>query len=167
MSIVASASTCMLHPPSRFAWLMGLYAENYCRLARLIDLDRLLRGERSAHVSSVGDGLDVYWQLLARHRYTLELRMSYTFADPLTGQPDPNAHIRIYTDARQAEVTHCYVGRRWQDLLGNHPPASTLFAHRLRMNTFLSKWLEHLQHHGHGQLVELTDLRPLAAPIDG
>src|SRR3546814_1523206 len=81
----------------------------------------------------------------------LELRISYAFADPATGLPEPSAYVRVYLDACQAEVTHCYVGQRWQDVLGTHPPARTVFAHRLQMNTFLSKWLEHLRGAGHGR----------------
>lgn len=167
MSMVSSARVSIHRPPSRFAWLMGLYAENYRRLCRLIEIERLIQGEQSAHVSSVGDGLDLHVEVLARHRYMLELRMSYAFTDPLTGQPEPNAHVRVYTDARQAEVTHCYVGRQWQDLLGAHPPARALFAHRLCMNTFLSKWLEHLQHGGHGRRERIAELHPVPALATG
>ena len=70
--------------------------------------------------------------------------------DPLTGEPDPSAYVRLYRDARQVETTHCYVGRRWQDVMGMYPPADELVSHRLRMNTFLGKWLEYLAERGHG-----------------
>ena len=56
----------------------------------------------------------------------------------------------LYTDARQLETTHCYVGRRWQDVVGLYPPPAELVGHRLRMNTFLGKWLEYLAERGHG-----------------
>src|SRR5690606_5556817 len=38
----------------------------------------------------------------------------------------------------------------WQDVLGMHPPAAVLLDHRLRMNTFLGKWLHYLGERGHG-----------------
>jgi uncharacterized protein YqiB (DUF1249 family) len=79
--------------------------------------------------------------------------------DPLTGEPDPSAYVRLYGDARQAEATHCYVGRRWQDVLGMNPPAAALIDHRLRMNTFLGKWLHYLGERGHG----VATLAPLDA----
>lgn len=132
---------------SRFAWLMGLYAENYLAIRRVIDIAGIPQGRT---ISSVGDGLDLHIDVLTRHRYMLELRLSYGFSDPLTGNPDPSAYVRVYADARQAEVTHCYVGQRWQDVLGMHPSTRTVFAHRLRMNTFLSKWLAYLALAGHG-----------------
>ena len=53
-------------------------------------------------------------------------------------------------DARQAEATHCYVCRRWQDVIGMYPPAAEVLDHRMRMNTFLGKWLQYLAESGHG-----------------
>ena len=42
---------------SRFGWLMGLYAENHGRLVRLFAPGALAPGR---YVSSIGDGLDVF-----------------------------------------------------------------------------------------------------------
>lgn len=133
---------------SQFGWLMGLYAENYVHLNRLFAPADLLEG---SYVSSVGDGLDLRLEVIERHRYTVELRLTYAFCDPLTGEPDPSAFVRLYRDARQAETTHCYVGRRWQDVIGLYPPPRELISHRMRMNTFLGKWLEYLAEQGHGR----------------
>lgn len=132
---------------SRLGWLMGLYAENYRHLIRLFAPDHLAAGR---YVSSIGDGLDLYLDVIECHRYTVELRMTYDIRDPQTGEPDPSAYVRLYSDARQVETTHCYVGRRWQDVMGMYPPTDELVSHRLRMNTFLGKWLEYLAERGHG-----------------
>jgi len=132
---------------SRFSWLMALYAENFAKLTRLYEPADLTAG---AYCSSIGDGLDVRLDVLEQHRFTTELRLTYLVRDPRTGQPDPSAFIRLYRDTRQAEATHCYVGRRWQDAIGMYPPAETLINHRLRMNTFLGKWLDYLAEGGHG-----------------
>lgn len=142
---------------SRFGYLMGLYAENYQRLERVFGIESL-RGDSLA--SSVDDGLDVRLELIERHPYTLELRLTYELLDPLTGEPDPSAYLRVYRDARMAEVTHCYVGRRWQDVLGLDAPARTVVGHRLRMNVFLSKWLEYLADQGHSCFT-LREAEPL------
>ncbi|HET6396544.1 MAG TPA: DUF1249 domain-containing protein [Pseudoxanthomonas sp.] len=142
---------------SRFGWLMALYAENHARLTRLFAPAGLRAGR---YVSSVGDGLDLRLDVLERHRYTLELRLTYDLRDPLTGEPDPSAFVRLYNDARQVETTHCYVGRRWQDAIGLYPPPAELIGHRLRMNTFLGKWLEYLAERGHG----VATLAPATAP---
>lgn len=132
---------------SRFGWLMALYAENHDLLQRLFEPADLGPG---SYVSSIGDGLDVRLDVLECHPYTSELRLSYGLCDPVTGQPDPSAYVRLYSDARQAEATHCYVGRRWQDVLGMYPPPRRLVNHRLQMNTFLGKWLHYLAERGHG-----------------
>ena len=132
---------------SRFGWLMALYAENHDLLQRLFEPADL---EPGSHVSRIGDGLDVRLDVLERHAYTSELRLSYGLSDPVTGQPDPSAYLRLYRDARPVEATHCYVGRRWQDVIGMYPPAKRVVGHRLRMNTFLGKWLHYLAERGHG-----------------
>mgnify|MGYP000876751819 FL=1 len=132
---------------SRFGWLMALYAENHDLLQRLFEPADLGPG---SYVSSIGDGLDVRLDVLECHPYTSKLRLSYGLCDPVTGQPDPSAYVRLYSDARQAEATHCYVGRRWQDVLGMYPPPRRLVNHRLQMNTFLGKWLHYLAERGHG-----------------
>ncbi|KAF1709763.1 hypothetical protein CSC70_08680 [Pseudoxanthomonas kalamensis DSM 18571] len=139
---------------SRFGWLMALYAENCARLNRLFAPGRLATGR---YVSSTGDGLDVYLDVIETHRYTVELRLTYGLHDPVTGEPDPSAFIRLYRDAGQAEATHCYVGRRWQDVIGLYPPPDEVIGHRMRMNTFLGKWLEYLAEQGHG----VATLHPL------
>ncbi|WP_411832017.1 DUF1249 domain-containing protein [Pseudoxanthomonas mexicana] len=141
---------------SRFGWLMALYAENHSRLSRLFAPERLAEG---TYVSSIGDGLDVRVDVIETHRYTVELRITYDLRDPLTGEPDPSAFIRYYRDAHQAEATHCYVGRRWQDVIGLYPPPAEVVGHRMRMNTFLGKWLEYLAEQGHG----VATLRPACA----
>ena len=132
---------------SRPRGLLGLFAENHRHLGGLFAPGELSVG---SYVSSIGDGLDVRLDVLECHAYTVELRLTYDISDPLTGQPDPSAYVRLYLDARQAETTHCYVGRRWQDVMGMYPPPAQLISHRMRMNTFLGKWLEYLAERGHG-----------------
>ena len=135
---------------SRLGWLMALYAENHARLVRLFEPGDLAPG---IYISSVGDGLDLRLDVIERHAYTSELRLAYVaLPDPVTGEPDPSAYLRFYRDARQVEATHCNVGRRWQDAIGLFPPPAALIGHRMRMNTFLGKWLQYLAERGHGVL---------------
>ena len=144
-SIVARSA----HIPriSRFGWLMALYTENHGRFARLFAPATLAPG---GYCSRTGDGLDLQLDVIEQHRYTTELRLTYAMQDPLTGQPDPSAYLRLYHDTRQLEATHFHAGRRWQDVIGMYPPPATVVGHRLRMNTFLGKWLEYLGERGHG-----------------
>ena len=145
--MLATRATATVPRFSRFAWLMGLYAENHQRLQRVFAPADLVPGE---YVSSVGDGLDLHLSVIARHAYTVELKLTYGLRDPLTGEADPSAFVRMYNDAHQVEATHCYVGRRWQDVLGLRPAHAKLLNHRLRMNAFLNKWLAYIAEQGHG-----------------
>lgn len=140
---------------SRLGWLMGLYAENHARLQRLFAPLDLACG---SYRSQAGDGPALRVEILQKHPYTVELGLSYSLIDPDTGLPDPSAKLRLYRDARQVEATHCYAGRRWQDVIGLHAPPQRVLDHRLRMNTFLGKWLQYLAEQGHG----VATLRPLA-----
>ena len=134
--------------PGRFAYLMGLYAENYHRLARLFAPQEL---EAGAYVSSVDDGLDVRLDVIERHPYTLELHLSYCMLDHDTGAPAPSAWLRMYRDAHVAEATHCQPGKHLQRVLGPMPGAKTVFDQRMRMATFLNRWLEYLAEQGHSR----------------
>lgn len=132
--------------PGRFAFLMGLYAENYHRLTRLFAPEKLGVG---LYMSSVDDGLDVRLELLERHRYMLELRLTYCMLDADTGEFAPSAYLRMYQDAHVAEAIHCVPGKRLWQVLGPFPSARTVFQHRTRMNSFLTRWLEYLGEQGH------------------
>lgn len=142
---------------SRLGWLMALYSENHLRLQRLFEPQDLARG---TYQSQAGEGPALYLAVVERHPYTLELGMSYGLTDPLTGLPDPSASLRLYRDTRQLEATHCYAGRRWQDVIGMDATPRRILDHRLRMNTFLGKWLQYLAEQGHG----VATLRRIAKP---
>ncbi len=131
---------------NRFTWLMDLYSDNFLRLQNLIDFHKLDSG---IFLSEGQDGLLLRLEVLERHNYTIEIKLSYTLRDDQTGAMDPSANIRIYLDSRQAEASHCYVGRRWQDVLGIRPSPAQMVSHRLRMNGFLNKWLSYLKQQEH------------------
>ena len=146
--------------PGRFAWLMGLYAENYHRLARLFAPQDLTPG---SYFSSVDDGLDVRLDIVERHAYTIELHLSYCMLDQDTGAPAPSAWLRMYRDAHVAEATHCQPGKHLRRALGPLPPAKTVFEQRMRMATFLNRWLEYLAEQGHSRGT-LVGVGPAATP---
>jgi len=144
MAMVADKRNAVL--PARFAYLMGLYAENYHRLTRLFAPQTLDLG---GYRSSVDDGLDLYLEVVERHPYTMELHLTYGIADRDTGGPSPSAWLRVYRDAHVAEATHCHPGKRLWHALGPFPPAKSVFEHRMRMASFLNRWLEYLAEQGH------------------
>ena len=127
MSAVLEKPSAVL--PSRFAYLMGLYAENYHRLVRVFAPQSLAIG---SYVSSVDDGLDVQLDLLERHAYTLELKLSYRMRNADDTAP-ASAWLRMYSDAHVAEVSHYHAGKHMWHALGPYPPTQTLLAPRMRM----------------------------------
>jgi len=151
MSLVIERPSTQL--PGRFAYLMGLYAENYHRLARLFAPQELGCG---SYLSSVDDHLDVRLDVVERHRYTLELHLTYLMPDRATGLPAPSAWLRMYCDAHMAEATHCHPGKRLLRQLGPFPPARTVFQRRMRMASFLNRWLEYLAEQGHSRGTLMT-----------
>jgi uncharacterized protein YqiB (DUF1249 family) len=136
----------------RYVHLMALYADNYWRLTRVLGPDRLAPGE---YRSSVGDGLDLVLRMEERHPYTLEFTLSYALPDPESGAPDPSASLRLYRDARLAEVLACHGARRIEDAIGRCAGPEAVVSHRLRMNAFLGKWLEYLEDRGHSRFTLL------------
>lgn len=132
--------------PNRFGYLMGLYAENYRRLVRLFAAHRLGEG---CYASDVDDGLAVHLEVLERQPYTVDICLSYLALDQDTGAPAPSAQLRIYLDACVAEAMHCEPGRALWQVLGPLPATKSVLEHRLRMATFLGKWLEYLAEQGH------------------
>lgn len=142
---------------NKFTWLMDLYTDNFLRLQALLDFEALQSG---VFISEGRDGLLLRLEVLERHNYTIELKLSYTLRDDRTGAMDPSANVRIYLDSRQAETSHCYVGRRWQDVLGIRPSPAQMVSHRLRMNGFLNKWLLYLKQQEHGRGSWQPDLTP-------
>ena len=132
--------------PSRFAWLMGMHGENYHRLVRLFAPQRLAAGY---YFSSVDDHLDVRLQVIEHHAYTIDIELTYCIRDSETGGLVPSARIRMYRDARVAEVLHYHADHRLERALGELPPARTVFERRVRKSSFLNRWLEYLAEQGH------------------
>jgi uncharacterized protein len=133
---------------ARYARLTALYADNYWRLTRVLGPDRLAVG---GYRSSVGDGIDLLLQMDERKPYTLQFTLSYALPDAQSGRPDPSASVRLYRDARVAEVLACHGARRIEDAIGRSAAPEAVVSHRLRMNAFLGKWLEYLEERGHSR----------------
>ncbi len=88
-------------------------------------------------------------QILERHRYTSFMRLTYDFSENCETRFAPDAHIRLYHDARMAEVTafDC-VQACSRD---THPayPARQMMHRAFRKNRALERWLDYLLKQGH------------------
>ncbi|NJM13167.1 MAG: DUF1249 domain-containing protein [Synechococcaceae cyanobacterium SM1_2_3] len=135
--------------PGAFAALMDLYERNYINLRRLLPT---MPAAQTAAISQVPGGLDLHLRIIERCRYTSELILTYQFDQGDGGiASEPNLCIRVYHDARLAEVLAAYPRRH----PSFHAPAngrltsSAALLTRWQMNRFLFKWLSYCLRQGH------------------
>ena len=135
-----------LHPPTQV--LARRLPELHTSVFRALNLlmpDGL--GRSDCLVSSIDGGPDLYMQVIERHDYTTFLRLTYIIGD--SQQHDPNAHIRVYHDARMAEATAFSPEQGIQRLAGPELPMHGLVVRNWRLNKALLKWLDYLLDQGH------------------
>ncbi len=127
-----------------FAGLMDLYERNYMLVRRL---SPMLPAAPCHTISKVEGGLDLHLSVLERHRYTTDLRLTYEFSRGCQNRQEPNLSIRVYHDARVAEVLAAHLRHRppFHFPSEGHVDLSS----RWRANRFLFKWLSYCLHQGH------------------
>jgi len=132
--------------PGSFVGLMTLYESNYIRLSSLVPgIDRI----RGTAVSEVEGDCPLYLRLEEHSRYTTTLTLTYVFDDPAGALADPDLQVRIYHDARLAEVHAC---RRWHRhaVLGAiRSQLGRALGERWLRNVMLNKWLDYCVERGH------------------
>jgi uncharacterized protein YqiB (DUF1249 family) len=158
------------------------------KLKRLQDLQteifrqlQLLIPDQVAHYDSfqsqVAGSPLLRMDILERHPYTHFLRMTYQFNANEQPEIAPDAHIRIYNDARLAEVTSFNPEQGFKrpahgpgqprNGLPFSPapwyPQHQFFQRIWRQNRAMDKWLGYLLHQGHN----LTSMRPAGDRISG
>lgn len=129
-----------------FAALMELYESNYLRLRRLCpNLDALTGNQ----VSRVSGASDLHLTVLERTPYTTKLLLTYEFGSGERSRRQPDLIVRMFHDARQAEVIERYCRRRGEDLSLDARTGVPGLACRWRHNRFLFKWLGFCLAQGH------------------
>ncbi len=98
--------------------------------------------------SRVGDGPELYLEVIERHAYTTFVRLSHVIGEER--QHNPNAHVRIYHDAAMAEATAFSPEQGIHRFAGPDLSVSGLVVRNWRLNRALLKWLDYLIDQGHG-----------------
>ncbi len=129
---------------ANFARLMDLYEQNYILMRRLT---AELPAAPAHIVSRIPQGLDLHLQVLERFRYTSECVLTYRFCRNDQPLLQPNLRVRIYHDARLAEVLSCTPRHREPFLLVEQD--SSQLQSRWQANRFLYKWLQYCLGQGH------------------
>lgn len=141
MLIDTSDNVLTLIRPRSFAGLMTLYETNYIRLRQLVGAPAQLHDHLRSEVAGEPPlSIDVS----ERARYTSTIVMTYWFAES-DGRivADPNLKVRLYHDARMAEVLSWRNGSRHQLLQRfRHAGQSEIHPH-WTVNMMLHKWLEY------------------------
>jgi uncharacterized protein YqiB (DUF1249 family) len=129
-----------------FVSLMTLYESNYVRLRRLVPEVQTIEG---AFTSNVATDCPLHLRIEERGRYTTTLTLTYLFETGVGQIADPDLQVRIYHDARVAEVLSC---ARWH----RHEVLATIKNHlycqlgdRWLRNVMLNKWLDYCVERGH------------------
>lgn len=133
--------------PSRsFATLMELYESNYILIRRLAPAVRSMEGEAVSAVSGV---VDLHLRILERSPYTTSLTLTHYFDPDSPVRAEPNLRIRVYHDAKVAEVMPDTAVERFRLWEGCRPQPKSL-AWRWELNRFLNRWLRYCLSEGHG-----------------
>lgn len=135
--------------PGSFSSLMDLYECNYINMRRLLPA---IPAAPSALVSRIPGGLDLHLRVIERFRYTSELHLTYQFVQHGAVVAEPDLRIRVYHDARLAEVMTAHL-RHYplfdaEALAKAHPDGPRLHS-RWKINRFLFKWLGYCLRQGH------------------
>lgn len=151
-----------LHPPTRV--LARRLPELHTSVFRALNVllpDGL--GRSDSLVSRLDSGPDLYLQVIERHDYTSFLRLTYVIGDQQ--QHNPNAHIRVYHDARMAEATAFSPEQGIERLAGPELPMHGLVVRNWRLNRALLKWLDYLLAQGHSaSTLKPTEELPTVLP---
>lgn len=130
--------------PQSYAALMEMYEVNYIRLRLLCGDLKLMQGK---YYSSVEGHVPVTLEIREQTAHTSIICLTYAF-DEEGKDTRPDLEVRVYHDARQAEVSSrkCRMGtnaRSWEADIDN------MLLCRWRLNRFLYKWSAYLRRQGH------------------
>lgn len=132
--------------PASFVSLMSLYESNYIRLGWLIEDVSSVEGRV---ISSVDGDCPLHLKVEERSRYTTTLTLTYIFEHEMESLADPDLQIRVYHDARLAEVQSCARWHRHAILESIRSGLARALGERWLRNIMLNKWLDYCVERGH------------------
>ena len=141
MHVTGICPACHQPEPQSFAALMEMYEANYIRLRQLIP-DLISWSDKDIRISEVDGALSLYARLEEITQYTVTLWLSYDFGESCPkARYKPDLLVRVYLDARQAEVLSRTCRFDVVDMRRQKGDVDTLLACKWRLNRFLYKWL--------------------------
>jgi uncharacterized protein YqiB (DUF1249 family) len=130
----------VLQPVEKSYWLAKVCEANYRRLLGLIpDLKAL----PETAVASVDGKPALHLAMIERSPYTLTLELTHCFTWEFEAMREPAVKIRVYLDARAAEVISDRERLSVHEALGRGRDAQSVMDYKWSLNYFFSQWLEH------------------------
>lgn len=157
--MVSFREPCGLARRPKLKRLQHLQEEIYRQLQLLLP-DAV--AHHDAFVSKVSGSPPLQLEILERHPYTHFMRLTYLFQQHEEEQTQPDAHIRVYQDARIAEVTAFDLDQGFKRTAHPWYPHRPLIQRIWRENVALEKWLGYLLGQGHS----FDSMRPAKALAD-
>ena len=133
--------------PGSLGGLIALYESNFIKLRALLGDPVALTGPA---VSSSPTDCRLYLSIEEGSRYTRILRLTYLFDESGERVADPDLVVRLYMDARVAEVMGWAQFHRHDALAELRNRLAGEIDRRWARNMVLSKWLDYLLDHQHG-----------------
>ena len=125
---------------------MSLYESNYIRLAWLVPD---LHGVRGLADLARRRRCPLHLAVDERAATRRRLQLTYVFDDAGTPLADPDLQIRVYHDARLAEVQACARWHRHSMLEALRSQLARELGDRWLRNVMLNKWLDYCVERGH------------------
>jgi len=141
-----------IYGPGSFGGLMALYEGNLIKLNHLLgDIGKSV-GDR--YLSTGTEDCDLYLTVESSVKYTQVFRMTYLFLDEDDAAEnlliaDPDLCVRVYLDARLAEVAGWAADHQHGVLKSLQRRFTRELDRRWANNMMLSKWLDYLLDKGH------------------
>jgi uncharacterized protein YqiB (DUF1249 family) len=130
----------LVNPVNKSYCLEQVCSANYRMLFRLIP--DLMSYQNSA-TGQAANHSALYLEIIDRSPYTLTIQLSHCFNKNLVEFMEPAVKIRLYLDAKLAEVISDHA-RAAVPLVFKNPGLSLeIMNYKWRLNYFLQKWLEH------------------------
>ena len=137
--------------------LSDLHAQceaNYHRLMRLFP-----GYEQQARCAFEAGDAQVVLEVTARDRYTTDMRLRYQGATSYFGGKSA-LDLRLYHDARMAEVVHCSTSRRFEARYRYPNPEMLQRDEKFQQNRFAAELLEFCLNNGRSTDAPVTDPEP-------
>ena len=129
---------------------MWLYESNYIRLGSLLpDITDLAEKQAGHWVSRVPSDCSLFLRIVDRARYTTTLHLTYYFDENGDRVADPDLYVRVYHDARMAEVMACSSKHIHRTLIPFETVECSEMKLRWNRNMMLNKWLDYCSEKSH------------------